>query len=447
MRSLIVLTAILVCFFQGFAGQSTVSGFAVAARNVGGGPEGMGRIIKYNIRNGLTTDTATIFKNSARYATINPNGQRMAFVAAAHKSYFDGDWTYGYRIPAGIVTMSTSGGAVDTVVQGVADAYRTFLDWPTGDWLFYGVGSTSTNSAYDSMGLNSGVKEIWKVNVTTKAKVKICSFTTVNSAPVNLYQFAVSNDGTKCAVRPISSAVNTNVTEGMLAFQFADYPGGVVNLVRGSSIDYSWYGCGVSMSPSGQKVMHINNGQHTQIVIGDFSPHTYGNDPTGGTTGTSVWVRDMSAWRAPGSPLFVDTIAGGGTDCNRWSSNSDKWFCVCVGWRGRNADGGCNQVLVNYVDHEVVRTSMDTMNTSGVAGCNETGDFWLGNATTTIAPRNVQPDVSAGKALTQNVSRTVYDMLGRQVLNSAPLKRGVYFVQVRDMSSGIVKTQKLVIKK
>jgi hypothetical protein len=152
---------------------------------------------------------------------------------------------------------------------------------------------------------------------------------------------------------------------------------------------------------------------------------------------------------------FVDTLAGGGTDANRWSCNSDKWICLCVGWNGRNADGGSNQVLVNWVDREIVRTSMDTETVAANKICNETGDFWVGNLPATEIAKLPAP---AALPAVKGTAVIVHDMLGRQLYSNAThrlgwdgqtlsgvtLKRGVYFVQVG--SGKTIATHKLVIK-
>jgi hypothetical protein len=441
MRFATILALVFLCAFQGQA-TSTVNGFSVAPRNVGSFDSWgcFGKLMKYTITNGVTTNTSVLFDGWAHMAAINPDGRRIAFFVEAHKSFLDGVGTYGGNIPASIVVMSASGGALDTIVTGFADGMqRTSLDWPIGDWIYYGQGDTSTDVSYNGHYWAFGISELWKANVVTKQKIKICSFSNYHDSIAKVYQVAISNDGLKCAVRPMTDPIS----DGMFAFPFSDFPGGVVKMVRGDAHDYSWYGCGVAISPSGNHVMHINNGQHTQIIIGDWN-HTYGNDPNGGTTGISLFLGTINSWRTPGTPAICDTIAGGGTDGNRWSCNDDKWICLCVGWRGRSADGGSNQLLVNWVDHEVVRTSNDAEAAPGSTNiCSETGDFWVGNPTPTTAVK--PPVASAAVVRTKDNSIKVFDMLGRQVISNAPLKRGVYFVQVR--SANTIKTQKLVVRK
>jgi hypothetical protein len=240
----------------------------------------------------------------------------------------------------------------------------------------------------------------------------------------------------------------------MFCFRFDEFPSGVAKLVRGDAHDYSWYGCGVSISPNGNHVMHINNGQHTQVVVADWN-NTTGNNPLG-TNPTQLWLGAMQSWRPAGTLPFCDTIAGGGSDANRWSCNDDKWICMCVGWRGRNGDGGCNQVLVNWVDQQIVRTSMDTMSPPGAANMNnEAGDFWVGN----VPPVGVTTQIAPAMALPlKNNALVVYDMVGRQLYSNAThglgwdgrtlsgvtLKRGVYLVQQGSGKNST--TQKVIIQ-
>ena len=62
---------------------STISGVAVAAQWNGGNDNvfgGYGNIVKYVIANGAVTGTSVLFSGSARYATISPDGQKVAFI-------------------------------------------------------------------------------------------------------------------------------------------------------------------------------------------------------------------------------------------------------------------------------------------------------------------------------------------------------------------------------
>jgi hypothetical protein len=131
-----------------------------------------------------------------------------------------------------------------------------------------------------------------------------------------------------------------------------------------------------------------------------------------------------------------------------------------VGWRGRSGDGGTNQVRVNWIDHEVVRTSMDPEVAAGAGlnNCNATGDFWIGSPAP-ITTQSQNPVVMSRAVAVPHAAVAVFDMLGRQlftsanskfswdgaVLNGVSLKRGVYFVQVGNGANGLVTTHKLTI--
>jgi hypothetical protein len=515
---------------------STVSGFSVAARwTPDGGP---GKIWKYVITNGVTTQASVLFNGMGCFATINPDGQRVAFIVETQKSMFDGVWTNGYRVPVGIAVMSANGGAADTIVNDIADINRTFLDWPTGDWLYYGRGDTATDGSYSGMASTGNSLELWKINVNTKQKVKVCSFTN-DAGACKVWQFGIANDGNKVAARPATPPVD----DGIFGFKLSDFPGGVVKLSTSTNVICAW-GCGTSISPDGNYVMWLTGRDHQEIAFASWNR----------TLIAKINLKAMIGWLTPGQKLFIDTTSnGGGTDANRWSCNDPKWICMCAGWNGRSGDGGSNQVLVNWVDHEIVRTSNDTECSPNyapapvVVGCrwqNETGDFWVGNPTPivnqltppTIAPNggnfidsvrvtltsattgvrvfytidgtapdsarigfggtakiystpfkltatatvmarayktgmlmsdstravftrtattSIGPSIMAAKARSGGYDITVFDMLGRRVVNNATLTRGVYFVQVRDMQlrnaqgrcGNIIQTRKLVIQK
>ena len=51
-----------------------------------------------------------------------------------------------------------------------------------------------------------------------------------------------------------------------------------------------------------------------------------------------------------------------------------------MGWDGRAANNGSAQVLINWVDEEMLRTSTGVEASSNPQQ-NEAGDFWIGDAT------------------------------------------------------------------
>ena len=138
---------------------------------------------------------------------------------------------------------------------------------------------------------------------------------------------------------------------------------------------------------------------------------------------------------------------------------------MCIGWCGRGGCGGSNQVLCNWVDSQIIRTSQDSEYTGVSSTCggapnswfNDFGDFWVSDPSTGIVPGVVPPAADSRSLLpgSDYDAIAIYDMLGRKIYSSVnhaisegspglqgvSLKRGVYIVQRR--SGGCVETRKL----
>jgi hypothetical protein len=344
--------------------------------------------------------------------------------------------------------MNAAGGALDTMVKGIPDGLRrTFVDWPAGDWLFYGVGDPSTDNSYNAAEANGNMTEVWKINVTTKQKQKVCSFVITNpdnNATQNkFWQIGITNDGLKAAIRP--KDIGTIPYDGLFRFTFGAYSDGVVRLAWGDANSTSKWGCAVSISPDGAYTMKTSS--HTNVIV-------YKWDNTEAATITHA---QMAGWLNPGVQPFLDPNAGGGNNSNRWSCNDPKWICLQMGWNWRDCSQGSNQVLLNWVDHQVVRSTAYQFAGTDKIEQYETGDFWVGNVASVTGVAS--PSVARIQAmlLQKNSAISVFDMLGREIVSNLPqnswdgktlsgvaLKRGVYFVQ--SPAANTVKTQKLVIK-
>jgi hypothetical protein len=366
MRKCPVCLILLLCAGLGFAKPATVSGIAVSTHWYGGyGQEtgGSGNIMKFVVRNGVTTDTSTLFAGPARYATISPDGKNVAFIKSTKA----------------IAVMSVNGGTPQEVVTGLPES-NGCIDWPTGDWLYYNKGGRTSDSS----------RTIWKVNVKTLEKALVCSFDTTD-----VWTFQSSLDGKRFCIRQWDA--------GIYKFELASGAPPVVSIVSGSGNYYSG-GCGASLSPAGATMMCLETPTHTQIAFGDWN---YAQ-----STGTKWPIRRLNLrvmCRWAGQP-FVDTLpdttgtlanhTGGGMDNNRWSCNSEKWICIRAGWGSRGAGGGGNQVLVNWLDSQIVRTSMNIdSRTIENGNQNEAGDFWVDTSLTVLkkipfAP--VNPTLSRG---------------------------------------------------
>jgi hypothetical protein len=391
---------------------STVSGFAVAAQWEGGydgGFGGFGKIIRYDIVDGQTVNTTVLYDGRGRFATINPDGQRIAFIRHTGEL-----WANGYLYPSDIVVMSASGGTPEVVVEGLPDGYtRSFLDWPEGDWLYYGLGSTSTDGSYEAMASNIGFSEVWKVNVNTKEKMKIHSFMGVDcQCDLRIWQWNLNNNATRAVVRPIEGP-NHSLADGLWRYELSSFPDGVVKLERGDENDAVFWGCGDAISPDGSHVMYLTGRDHQQVAFQN-------------------WDKEVVAEYNMGTMAGWGEFFGRGMDNSRWSSNSDKWICVASGWDNRGGAGGSNQVLINWIDHEIVRTS------NGLQGSDfqcETGDFWVANG----EPSGIKlPFIRQG--LNHNVIGPTYSVTyDRQMLHD--LTRGI--VNIWDITGRTRNTEKI----
>jgi hypothetical protein len=352
----------------------TVSGIAVAGQYTYGAYNATGKIMKYIITNGVTVSSSVLYAGPARYATLSSDGKKAAF----------------FKNNKTIAVMSISGGTAEEVLPATSpDALINdagCLDWPTGDWLYFNKSSQKNST---------GSRGIWKVNVVTRQVVKICTF----DQDVWLFQTAL--DGKKFIIR----TENQNPWyEEINKFQLSDNSiNNNISLASGSSTGVN-KGCGTCISPSGTYWSRLNDPSHKLIVFhpwdGPFVDAGYKRFSLG----------TLSSWAD--SP-FINTdstigAVGGGMNNNRWSCNSEKWVCVQSGIDSRGSERGGNQVLFNWVDSQVVRTSQARW-AAAASEQNENGDFWVSDGSTTAAS---VPLISASVANTTQSVR--YALIGKE---------------------------------
>jgi hypothetical protein len=323
----------------------TVSGVAVSAHWHGGFNSEygeFGQIMKYVITSGTTTSSSVLYDGPARYATLSSDGQNVAFLKS-NKS---------------IAIISVNGGTPVEIVTG-----RTgdggCIDWPTGNWLYYNLAGAGSDDS----------KSVWKINVSTLEKVQVCTF------DCRVWTFQTALDATRFSVR------SDDGSSGVCRFAL---PAGSVPAVSLASSSSNYYcgGCGTSTSPAGQWIMWLEGTSHDKLGFCTWDIR----QGQAGWPAQLIILRTMCQWA--GTP-FVDTIprqapyfnhTGGATDNNRWSVNSEKWICLRAGWGSRGGGSGGNQVLVNWVDSQVVRTSNNPDAMYFDTGWqNEAGDFWIGD--------------------------------------------------------------------
>jgi hypothetical protein len=349
MRFYPIILIVLFIVFQSQAAWKQaqgVSGVAVAAQWTGGynnNTGGLGRIMKYDIVHGTAVNSSVLYDGRARYATISPDGQYVAFIKENRS----------------VAYMSINGGADEELVTGMEE-YNGCLDWPVGDWIYFSRGGSN----------NDASKGIWKVNIHTKEVVQICTFDR------RTWTFQTASDGLRFNVRVQDFA--TDNLEHIARFEISDKTiNNTFSLQKGDPVTMFGYGCGTSVAPDASRIMRIENPPHTRIEFHDW------NIPEGGEGSSLGYLTlyDMNTWAGE---MFVNTDGsrgetGGGMNNNRWSVNSNDWICIQCGINSRNSENGSNQVLVNWVDEQVIRTSLAAWGNKEQSQQNESGDFWLGN--------------------------------------------------------------------
>jgi hypothetical protein len=326
MRLKIVVSSVLFFALKG-AAASTVSGIAVAAQWYGANDNmygGYGDIMEYVISNGTVTNTFVLYAGFARFATISPDGQRVAFLKNNNT----------------VAVVPASGGTATEIVTGLPSS-RGYLDWPAGDYVYY------SKAGYGE----EGSKEIWKVNANTREVSQVCAFNT------QMWLWSVALDGNHASVRPSDGQDGGGY--GHVYRYLLLEP--AVTIQIGNSDDFG-QSCGNAVSPDGGTIMCFTGLDHAAI-------HFY------------TWDKALIATIPMGTMNSWGIDRGRGMNRNRWSSNSNNWICVMQGWDGRECGQGGNQVLYNWVDHQQLCTSLGA---SGSSQQNEAGDFWVGDAPTII---------------------------------------------------------------
>jgi hypothetical protein len=349
--------------------------------------------MKYDIVDGQTVNTSVLYEGQARFATISPDGQKVAFIIKTTSSAL---WELS---PASIAVIDAAGGEPDILVPDIIDGFRRcFLDWPEGDWLYYGRGRESTSNEHNDVQSLKGITEIWKINVNTRENIKVISFSP-SSLYMAMWQIELSNNATRGAVRPLwDDPVRPDNNDFV---QRITLPNETISPEKDDENSYG-RGCATGISPDGAYLMALANMAHSAIRFFHWE----------GTEIEVIPVSTMASW---------GSFFGRGTDNNRWSSNHPNWIVLCCGLEGRGGGGGSNQALINWIDGEVIRTS-----DASDGEQNETGDFWVQDAPplfnmlrvpekeTSQAFRVIMfPDFSAPNLQIQDCDR-IWDISGRR---------------------------------
>jgi len=240
------------------------------------------------------------------------------------------------------------------------------IDWPAGDYIYY-----VKVVCLDPCGSKKDCSEIWKVKYNDPAsKTKVGSYD-------RAYTWGMALDATKAGVTTMTQgSVCNNINFNCLPHMFppASMP---TNAGWSSPV---WVGCGSYLSPSGKHHQHFYGGDHSSWRINTLDVATK-------TMSASVDIlsSDFPAWKT--DPTVSNEDVGAGPDMNwaRWAVNSDKWIMGCTNLRNTQVippvHVGCNQVIVNWVDHKAIVTSRNYQPLTNPTACtvrsNDPGDMWV----------------------------------------------------------------------
>jgi hypothetical protein len=310
-----------------------------------------GDLVRYDIKNGDVVKRTIIFdgaggnvqkaRSRARFPSINKQGTQVAFFRATN----DSAWF--------VCVMNLDGTGLCNLAR-IPSTYspRGYLYLTTDGWVYYTMGGDQTN--------DEGSHLLWRVNVNDPStNQQVVRF------DYGLWQFGMSADGKRMVLRP---AVDVN-DGSCCASAYRYIPPGDGHFTAANRL-LDGMGCGLGISPSGTWVMKLQGGSHTGVGLSTWE-HSFTS-----TSNTDVGFHSflINKWLLPSGRVTahcgyyeVDTTitlyAGLGMDCNRWSSNSDKWLCLQMGWpeqssgSGRYSYCGSNQVLFNWVDSIAIGTS------------------------------------------------------------------------------------------
>jgi hypothetical protein len=242
-----------------------------------------------------------------------------------------------------------------------------------------------------------GSRHLWRVNVDNLQSAEVVVF------QYPIWQFGMSADATKMHLRVFED-------NGASALSYYYLLPGNGSIADNTKVG-DGAGCGNNLSPSGNELSYLQGGTHTWIALATWSNLA----KAGGDFGFSS--EQINQFVFPSSQQItnctwsdgtrVTLTAGYGMDSNRWSTNSDKWMCLQMGWieqpggSGRYSFCSSNQVLLNWVDRAAINASRSGRACSDggnfASGCdvalpyseyrrNDAGDFWVSGPIEDINP-------------------------------------------------------------
>jgi hypothetical protein len=418
MRFCIVAMLLLSLVLQSQGAHTTnVSGVAVSIQTADSTGYA-GKLMKYVITNGAVSSSVMLLKDSViTNVVMSTDGKKVAFFKA--NKFWGPD-------SVNIMMLDINGGTPVNISKDICPHnmdYSVDMDWPTGDWVYYLKGIDQGDCS----------KELWKVNINTREKIR--AWTTTNA---RLWLVSLTNDATKAIIRTNEWFQVPN--GGPANIFYFPRPADGTNITLNIT-DYKYgEGCGTAVSCDGAWLLEMGTLNHDHVSIQDWvNNHTVFDLP----------LATLANWNG-----FFGKGTGGN---NTFSVNSPKWVCLSVGWLGRDGGGGSNQVLVNWQDSVIIKTTNSLQVDSNKAKThqyNDVGDFWVGNPGVTSAMAVPAP---LATGVMTNGPVALFNMLGRKIssvaskniewdgsaLRGIKLSRGVYFVQYR--TGDKVQTQKLLV--
>jgi hypothetical protein len=422
-------------------GAFAVDGIAVSMQTSVLWPSAAGGdIMRYDIKNNDVVSVTKLLdggggdanktRMSGRFPAISFDGARIAFFRCTNDS--------GRYVS--IMKIDGSGLHDLAKIPPQTGGYEGmgYLHWARingVEWVYYML----AGDEFD----NEGNKRLWRVNAAApyqNQEVVVFQYA--------VWQFGMSADASRAILRLLS--------ENPMGQIFKYTMPGTGAISSANKVEYG-DGCGVAMSPSGMWFMRILGGSHITIQV-----HSW--DLTKDTILQSY--PDINSWAVNSSTFSThclwSAISGGitvslgyGTDSNRWSCNSDKWFCLFMGWptgdgaSGRDPFCGSNQVLVNWKDHIAVNASNNpracTM-TEMDSGCdtdagalayrsNDAGDFFVSAPAEDV---NADLRVSINRPGTGNVSPGMTIDAGGLARFSVPKRTARLSVRLFDARGGVI---------
>ena len=288
---------------------------------------------KYDIKNDDVVKATPLFTGKSRYATINVAGTHMAFFNKASEGVY-------------LSVMPLAGGTVANLCKANTGSYTCdggMINWTKDNWIYF-----TTNTVW-----SSGDGNLYRVKYPAGGQPEVilhCS-----KAPLAAGQ--LSADGIKAWF------VLGGTGAGMARYTLTG------TSAQNAASEKIWcaVNCGAGLSPSGSYLLDFGSGAHTVYDMQTWGNSGHCSNDLPSVSSYNAWCVNCAGWDtctkdgsgATVDPFYYTVGAGASGDQNRFSVNSDKWFCSDIGMgnMGRYAQCSGNQILINWVDHTTINVS------------------------------------------------------------------------------------------